>query len=145
MKNITILGFVLMCLILDSCSTENPGRVKEADLVGKWNYETFHSTSNGSVDVPEGPYAGNAAGCSKDFLQLNEDHTVVSGDYHNGSCALQATAGTWLLTGESVTVVLNGHTHYYQVDVTATTLAIRETISMLGFTEKEYYTFSKQN
>jgi hypothetical protein len=138
-----LIPAIALCFL--SCSKSDDGHdVTVEDLVGKWNYETYHSTVNGTEEVPEEAYAGNAASCSKDFVQLNEDGTLVFGDYlSDGDCTLSTGNGTWWFDEEGLTMNFGFEPYTYEVNsVSGATLNITKVTVDDNLTYREMFRFS---
>lgn len=136
---------LVMALSLNSCSSDdNGGGVSEAKLVGKWEHNTEKSTAAGQVITPEQPYSENEDGCSKDYIQFNDNGTAVFGDYWGGACDLSQDSVDWSLDGKTVTVTDGETTETYTVvSVSATKLKVKQVTTLQGVNWVDEYTFTK--
>src|SRR5690606_18412675 len=112
MKKLSMLlgSAFIMALSFSSCSDDDKGSsVTEEKLTGKWGYSTTKFSGAGQ-STDEEPYFGNADGCPVDYLQLNDDGTLIDGDFSTGDpeCVISMSGGSWTLDGKTLTLTRNG-------------------------------------
>lgn len=97
--NMRKLGILLASMLIAGMSLESCSNDDNSDhvgsIIGKWNFSTQKITSNRFV-INEGPYEGNEPGCEPDFIEFNEDHTAVAGDYSE-NCELETISSIYTL------------------------------------------------
>jgi hypothetical protein len=138
MKNRSgLLALVLSIgLMVASCSDDNEGETL-APLTAKWNITKVGTTVNGQeilIDAPQ-----NAAGCSKDYLNLNVDNTASKGDYDStvSACALSISTGIYSRSHNNVTTVIAGVTKVQDiVNLTLTELKLKDANGVIEVYEK---------
>ena len=94
-----------------SCNNDDSNQGETlAPLVGKWNLSKVGTTTGGTETLIDAPQ--NQAGCSKDYIDLKTDNTVIEGDYDStiDPCALFTDNGIYSRSHNNVTRVVNGVT-----------------------------------
>lgn len=101
------LYITLIALFIASCSKDDTDD-SAGTLIGKWNYNQVSATINGELMV--GDYPGNEEGCPKDFLNFKENGIITLTDYNkiNNSCIFEMVDGTYAVSGNSVSVSIDG-------------------------------------
>ena len=136
-----ILYIIAVSLALSSCSNDDNDD-QNATILGKWNYNQVSVTINGEFVVEE--YPGNEQGCSKDFLNFRENGTVALTDYskENTACQSEVKEGTYVMSGTSVSVAIDGGTFSGQItQLTNTTMVV---MGRLGDLENVTFSFKRQ-
>jgi hypothetical protein len=113
MKNrIKLFALILSVgLFTISCNNDDSNQGETlAPLVGKWNLSKVGTTTGGTETLIDAPQ--NQAGCSKDYIDLKTDNTVIEGDYDStiDPCALFTDNGIYSRSHNNVTRVVNGVT-----------------------------------
>ncbi|WP_329806249.1 lipocalin family protein [Flavobacterium facile] len=113
MKNrIKLFALILSVgLFTISCNNDDSNQGETlAPLVGKWNLSKVGTTTGGTETLIDAPQ--NQAGCSKDYIDLKTDNTVIEGDYDStiDPCALFTDSGIYSRSHNNVTRVVNGVT-----------------------------------
>jgi hypothetical protein len=113
MKNrIKLFALILSVgLFTISCNDDDSNQGETiAPLVGKWNLSKVGTTTGGTETLIDAPQ--NQAGCSKDYIDLKTDNTVIEGDYDStiDPCALFTDNGIYSRSHNNVTRVVNGVT-----------------------------------
>lgn len=102
-KAIIFFVFTLVLgMIFPSCSN-NDDDSNSASILGKWNFSKMSAVVNG-VTSPEIDYDGNESGCPKDYLEFKSGGVYNEGDYDSSACVLGIYAGTWVQTGNTLTI-----------------------------------------
>lgn len=131
MKKITILfaSALVLGLSLASCNKDDDSSSSSssASLEGKWNF----SKEDIVVDANEvlEDYSGNESGCSKDYIMINTNGTISSVDYDsfNSPCEVFTDNGTWVRSGNSLSVTLGGETFTSEIlTLTSSELKVRD-------------------
>lgn len=132
MKKLGILlaSALVMGLSFTSCSSDDDSN-DVGSIVGKWNFSTQKITTNG-VTVNEGPYNGNEAGCSTDYIELFENNTATTGDYDE-NCDLELISSTYLRTGNVLNVTNGDISAVFDIVVAnSTTMVLKNTYNYEG-------------
>lgn len=113
MKNrIKLFALILSVgLFTISCNNDDSNQGETlAPLVGKWNLSKVGTTTGGTETLIDAPQ--NQAGCSRDYIELKTDNTVIEGDYDStiDPCALFTDNGIYSRSHNNVTRVVNGIT-----------------------------------
>lgn len=113
MKNrIKLFALILSVgLFTVSCNNDDSNQGETlAPLVGKWNLSKVGTTTGGTETLIDAPQ--NQSGCSKDYIDLKTDNTVIEGDYDStiDPCALFTDNGIYSRSHNNVTRVVNGIT-----------------------------------
>jgi hypothetical protein len=113
MKNrIKLFALILSVgLFTISCNNDDSNQGETlAPLVGKWNLSKVGTTTGGMETLIDAPQ--NQAGCSRDYIELKTDNTVIEGDYDStiDPCALFTDSGIYSRSHNNVTRVVNGVT-----------------------------------
>jgi hypothetical protein len=114
MKNRSIiLAFAFSIgLFTVSCNNDDDGNQGETivPLTGKWDYSKVGTTVGGVETLTDAPQ--NQAGCSKDFIELKTDNTVVEGDYDStiAPCSFTSDNGIYSRSHNNLTRVVDGVT-----------------------------------
>ncbi|CAM4387083.1 lipocalin family protein [Flavobacterium terrigena] len=112
MKNLRIvLGLVCIGLFTISCNNDDSNEGETlAPLVGKWSISKVGTTSGGTETLIDAPQ--NQAGCSKDYMELKIDNTVIEGNYDStiDPCALFTDTGIYSRSHNDLTKVVDGVT-----------------------------------
>ncbi len=138
MKNIFYLLLVLFAF--SSCSKDD--NEQTGIIIGKWNYNQVSATINGEILV--GDYPGNAEGCPKDFLNFKENSMVSLTDYKelNNSCESEKVDGTYSVSGNTVSVSIDGANFNGQITQLSTTDMV--VMGSLGDLQNVTFSFKKQ-
>lgn len=104
MRKLEILTSIVLIsgLSLTSCQNDDDTS-KTASIIGKWNFSTQRITTTTGTLINEGPYEGNEASCSADYLQFFEDHTAATGDYDE-NCELELVSSTYIRDEKDLTL-----------------------------------------
>src|SRR4051812_40494242 len=106
MKTKRILFAVLLSigLFATSCSNDDNDGETIVPIQGKYNLSQTGTIINGQevlIDAPQ-----NAAGCSRDYLDLRLSNAAVIGDYNGSNCALVETTGTYVRSHNDLTLTI---------------------------------------
>lgn len=125
--------FTLLAISLFGCSSDDDSD-HVGSIIGKWNFSTQKITTNG-VLINEGPYVGNEPGCEPDFIEFNEDHTAVAGDYSE-NCELEAISSIYTLDRNILDLSYGpvDNMEFRIVTANETTLVLRSTSQNNGIT-----------
>lgn len=113
MKNRSIiLVFALSIgLFSMSCSKddENEGETI-VPLAGKWEISKVGTTVGTTETLTDAPQ--NQSGCSKDYMELKTDNTVIEGDYDStvAPCSFTTDEGIYSRSHNNLTRVVDGVT-----------------------------------
>ncbi|OXG01566.1 lipocalin-like protein [Flavobacterium araucananum] len=104
MKTKRILFGLLLSigLFAGSCSSDDNEGETIIPIQGKYNLSQTGTIINGQevlIDAPQ-----NAAGCSRDYLDLRLSNAAVIGDYNGSDCALTETTGTYARSHNDLTI-----------------------------------------
>ncbi|ESU21297.1 hypothetical protein FCR2A7T_05940 [Flavobacterium cauense R2A-7] len=131
MKKITILfAFALVLgLSFASCNKDDDSSSSSssASLEGKWNFSKEDTTVDDTEILVD--YNGNESGCSKDYIMINANGTISSVDYDsfNSPCEVFTDNGTWVRSGNSLSVTLGGETFTSEIlTLTSSELKVRD-------------------
>lgn len=128
MKKVSILfvSVLTMGLSLTSCDKDDDNG--PATLEGKWNYSKEGGMS-GTQEVLVN-YMGNESGCSNDYINLTAAgvFTDVDFDSETTACEEFSTPGTYVRTGNNVTVTVQGFEETVEIlSLTSSELKIKST------------------
>jgi len=128
-KNLLFALALSIGLFATSCnsSDENEGDTI-APIEGKWSLVKVGATDNNGTETLGDP-PQNVSGCNHDYIDLQLNNTLVSGDYDSkvSPCALTTLSGTYSKGDSKVTTVLNGVTTTYDiVNLTLTELKLKQ-------------------
>lgn len=138
--SITLASALVLGLSFTSCSSDdNGGAVSEAKILGKWEFNKEKYSANG-VASAETDYEDNEEGCSKDYIEINEDGTSEFGDYWNSECELDVYGSTWSLDGK--TLMIDGETYTVQ-SVSGSSMKLKTVYTEDEIEWTEVYTFTK--
>ena len=109
---ILIATVVLSALTLTSCSKDDNNVQVPTSIVGKWNYDRTVTQTNIGTDI--GPelityYMDDVEGCNRDFIEFKADQAVKKSVFFKnsqGNCEESSSNGTFIKTGDMVTIVL---------------------------------------
>lgn len=150
MKKLSILfvSALTLGMVFTSCSKDddnNNGNNTPAapSVEGKWNFNKVGVTGGGQ-SFPEEDYAGNAEGCSKDFIELKADGIYSDGDYDGAECTLTQSAGTWAKTENTITLTVEGNpTQLELASVSDTELKLKRNVTQEGVTYVVTFSFTR--
>jgi hypothetical protein len=106
MKTKRILLAVLLSigLFAVSCSNDDNDGETIVPIQGKYELSQTGTIVGGQevlIDAPQ-----NAAGCSKDYLDLRLSNAAVMGDYSGDACSLTETTGTYVRSHNDLTLTV---------------------------------------
>ncbi|OXB02238.1 hypothetical protein B0A75_04245 [Flavobacterium oncorhynchi] len=87
-----------------SCSSDDNEGETIIPVQGKYNLSKTGKIVGGEevlIDAPE-----NAAGCTRDYLELRLSNTAVIGDYEGTECSLTETSGTYVRSHNDLTITI---------------------------------------
>ena len=136
-----ILCMIAVLAAFASCSKDDNENDK-GTVLGKWNYNQVSATINGELVV--GDYPGNEEGCPKDFLDFKQNGTVSVTDYskENSTCQSEVNDGTYAISGNSVSVAIDGGT--FSGEITQLTNTDMVVMGTLGDLENVTFSFKRQ-
>jgi len=142
-KAIIFFVFTLVLgMVFPSCSS-NDDDSNSASVVGKWNFSKMSAVING-VTSPEIDYDGNESGCPKDYLEFKSGGVYNGGDYDGSACALGISAGTWVQTGNTLTITEGTDVISAEIiSVTSSMLKLKASETDNGITYIVNITFTK--
>jgi hypothetical protein len=121
-KHILSLGFAgILCLLFSGCNEGGDGvvAVSKEDLIGRWSFTSMHMTtrtsvtSNGRTESFKEDTTVSLAGMNH-YAQFNQDLTFSSDiplqslGWSKRSASAFAVAGTWSVTGNTITAIPSG-------------------------------------
>lgn len=115
-------------LFVTSCNSSDANEGDTiAPIVGKWSIVKVGTNIDGVETLTDPPQ--NVSGCNHDYVDLQLNNILVSGDYDStlSPCQLSTVSGTYSRGDSKVTFVLNGvSTTYDIVNLTLTELKLRQ-------------------
>ncbi len=134
-----ILCMIAVLAAFASCSKDDN---EDGTVLGKWNYNQVSATINGELVV--GDYPGNEEGCPKDFLDFKQNGTVSVTDYikENSTCQVEVKDGTYAVSGNSVSVAIDGGT--FSGEITQLSNTDMVVMGTLGDLENVTFSFKRQ-
>lgn len=115
-------------LFASSCNSSDANEGDTiAPIVGKWSIVKVGTNIDGVETLTDPPQ--NVSGCNHDYVDLQLNNILVSGDYDStlSPCQLSTVSGTYSRGDSKVTFVLNGvSTTYDIVNLTLTELKLRQ-------------------
>jgi hypothetical protein len=140
--SIFLISLFAFSMFFSSCSNDEDSQVP-VTFEGKWNFDKMSVTVNG-VTSPELDYDGNEPGCAKDYIEFKPGGVLNDGDYSDSTCILNLTVGTWVKSGNIITITSEGIVIPLDVvSLTSTTFKIKYSETLEGDTVSVNMTFTK--
>lgn len=122
MKKVALSFALVIGLIVTSCSKSDDN---SPNVVGKWNISKQGNFENSIESLTDYVHEAN---CGKDYMQLNDDATMIDGKYSSAQTPCQEikAIGTYTLKDNKLSLNNYGGTRNYDVILqTDTELKIR--------------------
>ncbi|MFP9100152.1 lipocalin family protein [Flavobacterium sp. RHBU_24] len=135
-----ILGLAMAAALLMSCSDDDKGSSVDMSKLtaGKWYYSSSKTVAAGQ-ELSNEVYDHDCA-TSKDYVTYTAG--VYTDVYHYSDCEADSDVGTYTVSGNTVTTVLDGTTDVATVEtLDASTLVLKyqETLNGVTFTTTDTY------
>lgn len=108
-KNKLLYGILIGIIILSSCSKNEDSKPDSITIVGIWKpIKEIEVCSTGKEEI------SNFSAClQKTRLTFNSNGTLDNQEYSEdtGGCVENFGKGTWNLTGENLSIIINGETN----------------------------------